>query len=157
MAADTPKAKVPRDPVHGFDLARYVAVAARLAEQTEPREGVLAAAGVDEMTYVDVEKTWMLRVGSAAMDGDLSLLHEYEQRYVAAQDALGPTEPTHGLDALAAIIGALAKGEDARDVLPRHRLSLAGFARLQRAWSRRMAQDDNLALVYRDMLENASR
>jgi hypothetical protein len=143
---------VDRDPVHGIDLQKYASISARIAEGREPRGAVLAGLGLDEGTWLDVEKTWLLRVAAAAMHGDLSLSREYDEHYVAAQDALGPTDPTHGIADLAAVLRALSAGDDPRDVLPRYRLTLPGFGRLQRAWSRRMAKDEALATAFRDLL-----
>ncbi len=141
------------EPIHGLDIVRYARLSARFAEGVEPRANVLREIGLDEMDWLTVERGWLVRIGSAAMKGDLSLLQAYERTYVETQDALGPTEPTHGLAEFAAVIRALSKGEDARDVFPRHGLTLASCARLQRAWAKRMAADPHLADAYRDLVE----
>lgn len=155
MAEQTQPTQVATDPVEGIDLRSYATASARIAEGREQRSTVLSELGLDEMTWLDVEKTWLLRIGAAAMQGDLSLSQSFDAHYVAAQDSLGPTEPTHGLAELAAVLRALSAGEDPRDVFPRFRLTLPAFARLQRAWAKRMARDENLAMAYRDMLQAA--
>jgi hypothetical protein len=152
MAEQLLPTSVERDPVHGIDLKSYAQISARIAEGREPAKSILLEHGLDEMRWLDVEKTWLLRVAAAAMQGDLSLSQSYDEHYVAAQDSLGPTEPTHGIADLASVLRALSAGEDARDVLPRFRLTLPAFARLQRAWARRMAKDEALAVAFRDML-----
>ena len=148
-----PSKAVPRDPVSGYDLAAYVAVAARLAEHREPRPTVLAAYGLDDMRWLEIEKTWLLRLGISALKQDLSLIEEYDRLYVAAQDALGSTEPTRSLDEYAKILAELTIGRDPTEVFSAAKLSIADWSRLQRAWTRRMVNDLEISKAMRAMLD----
>jgi hypothetical protein len=136
-----PEKPVPREPVRGVDLVGYAALAARLAEQREPRGAVLQVAGLDEPAWMEIERTWMMRIGLSALQGDTSLLREYDEAYLAAQGSLGPAEPTRTLEEYAAIVARIERGEPPPQVFAAAGLSLADFARLQRAWAPRIAQD----------------
>jgi hypothetical protein len=81
-----PAEPVPRTPVQGFDLAAFAALAAKLARRAEPRAVVLGAAGLDERSWLEVEKTWLLRIAAALLLGDTSLGREYDEAFAAARD-----------------------------------------------------------------------
>lgn len=68
-----PTQPVPRDPVLGFDLDAYAAVAADLAREPRRRAELLALRGLDELSWAKVEQTWLLRVATAALHGDVDL------------------------------------------------------------------------------------
>ncbi len=78
---------VPRTAVHGVDLAGYAQISAQLVGKAEPRGKVLARAGLDEMRWIDVEKTWLLRIAAAMLRGDVSLGHEHDEAFEAARAA----------------------------------------------------------------------
>ncbi|WP_437641878.1 hypothetical protein [Sorangium sp. So ce854] len=78
---------MPRTPVEGFDLAAYAAVSAQLAGGREARDVVLARAGLDEARWLRIETTWLLRLATAALQGDLSLNQEHDTAFLAARAA----------------------------------------------------------------------
>jgi hypothetical protein len=147
-----PNLPIPREAVEGYDLPRYTQVSARLAEGKEPREGVLASEKLTERGWAHVELTWMLRIASALLAGDQTLALEFDRLYVEAQDSLGPTEPTLPLDKYAVLVAQLEGGREPMEAFAEHGLSLADAARLQRAWTRRLAHDPAMNETFREMV-----
>jgi hypothetical protein len=147
-----PAEPVPRAPVDGVDLDAYARIAATLAERAAPRASILAQHGLDELRWVDVEKTWLLRVAASALRGDVSLAEDLDRATLSAQAALGPTEPTRPLDEYAAICARVESGADVALVLADARLSLGDWARLQRAWTARLVLDPALAVTFRELV-----
>ena len=150
-----PSKPVPRDPVDGFDLGRYATVSAVLAEGTRPREEVLAEQGLTERSWCRIELTWMLRVATSMLRGEQDLALEYNDLYVAAQDSLGPSDPVLPLDGYAVVVAHIEAGRDPAEVFAENGLSLASAARLQRAWTTRLARDPAMAHDFREMVTRA--
>lgn len=150
-----PALPIPREPVHGVDLTRYGQISAALAEGQEPRTQVLRAQQLDEMRWLEVEQTWLLRIASGAMRGDLSLGQELDRAYAEAQASLGTLEPTRPLDRYAALRARIEAGEAPSAVAASDGLSLADWMRLERAWTSRIAQDPALAAAFRERVEAA--
>jgi hypothetical protein len=146
---------MPRETVEGYDLPRYVQLSAELAEGAKPREELLAAAGLSERAWAHIELTWMLRIATGLLQGDQSLALEYDALYVAAQDALGPADPTMPLEKYAGVVARLELGHDPIEVFDAHGLTLASAARLQRAWTKRLARDMDLTEAFRGMVKAA--
>lgn len=84
-----PGQPVPRTPVDGFDLQAFAAVSAELAARREPRAAVLARAGLTEQRWLSIETTWLLRVATALLQQDLSLLREHDEAIAVARAARG--------------------------------------------------------------------
>ena len=143
---------VSTDPVEGVSLERYAQISAELNERREPAEQVLERHGLDTARWLRVEQSWPLRLAALALRGDPALAQEYDRQYVAAQDALGPTEPTRPLDGYAGITARVIAGEDAAMVAASEGLSLADYARLVRAWTTRLAKDAELTKAFREMV-----
>lgn len=152
-----PTKPVPRDPVDGVDLAACARIAAEVSERAEPRATVLARAGLDELRWAEVEKTWMLRIAVALLQNDLGLGQEYDRLFAEAQQALGPSEPTRPLDGYASLVARIEKGEPAGIVVASEGLTLAEWTRLQRAWTSRIARDAALGATFRELVESAKR
>jgi hypothetical protein len=152
-----PGEPIPDTPIDGIDFAMYARISAILAEKRAPREKVLAANGLDEIRWAFVEQGFMVRMATAALRGDMSLLQEHDRLYAEAQDQLGPTEPTRPLEAYAGLVARMESGENPPDVLASDGLSLADWARLQRAWTQRLAQDADLASTFRGWVEEKKR
>ncbi len=150
-----PSLPVPRDAVDGFDLERYASVSAQLAEGNRPRDEIFAENELTERSWAHVELTWMLRVATALLQGDKELALEFDRLYVAAQDSLGPTDPTLPLDRYAVVVAKIEAGRDPAEVFEEHGLSLAAAARLQRAWTKRLAQDPAMVDAFREMVKAA--
>src|SRR5262249_49703888 len=140
-----PNEPVPRTAVHGIDLDAYARIAAELAERAQDRRRILSEHRLDEMRWLDVEKTWLLRVAVAAMQRDLSLGEDLDRAYAAAQATLGAVEPTRSLQEYAALLAQIESGREVPVVLAEAKLSLGDWVRLQRAWTARIVQDAALA------------
>lgn len=134
-----PTQPVPREPVEGVDLRGCAGIAAELAAVTRPRGSILAQHRLDELRWAKVEKTWMLRLATAMLAGDLGLAQEYDAALTEAQDALVAGEPGIELDTHAAIIARLEAGHELARVLAETGIPPARFARAQRAWARKLA------------------
>lgn len=144
-----PDQPVPRASVEGIDLAGYARVAASLAERPAARRAVLSEHGLDEMRWLEVEKTWLLRLAIAALQGDLSLGGEHDRAYAAAQAALAPAEPVRTLEEYAALAARHEAGEGLTTLLAGAALSLTDWIRLQRTWTTAMGREPALAETYR--------
>jgi len=148
-----PAEPVPRSAVAGFDLARYVGLAAELAENAEPRVAVLTRAGLDEMRWFEIEKTWLLRLATAALQGDIALLQEHEAALAAAQAERTAAKPLLSMEEYARIHAAIEGGADPSRALAAADLSPTSFARSHRAWTVKLASDTELAASFRAMVE----
>jgi hypothetical protein len=142
-----PKLPVPRDPVHGVDLRGCAAIAAELAARREPRRAVLARFRLDEARWTDIEQTWMLRVATAALTGDLSFSVEYDAGFSAAQDALGGAEVS--LDTYAAVNARIEAGQAPDLAMRAENVQPADFARAQRKWAAELAGSPPLHADFR--------
>ncbi|MEZ4447385.1 MAG: hypothetical protein R3B72_50380 [Polyangiaceae bacterium] len=143
-----PAEPIPRTPVSGVDLERYAQIAAELAEQPRARNEVLARHELNELRWLEIEKTWLLRVATGALAGDPSLGQAIDQAFIAAQDAVGGGEPARPLADYARIVARLESGEALTPTLAAEGLSLADWSRLSRAWSGRIAADPEVARAY---------
>ena len=148
---------IPDDPIDGIDFGTFVKISAEIAEGNPPRAAIVRAVGLDELRWTFIEQGFMLRVATAALRGDSSLAEDLNRRYVEAQDALGPTEPTHGLDRYAFMVAHAEKGAPLLPILKAEGLTLAGFARLQRAWTKRLVADEALSSTFRGWVEQVKK
>jgi len=124
----------------------YARIAAELAEGKEPRGSTLDRHGLDEDGWALEERAWLDRMASAAMNGDASPTVEYGDRFVAEQDALArPEEAKTTLEDYAALRAAMEKTGDPPALLARRSLTLPEWMRLDRRWTRRAADDPEVA------------
>jgi hypothetical protein len=152
-----PSQPVPRTPVAGVDLAGYARVAAALAEAAEPRAAVLARAGLDEARWLDVEKTWLLRIATAGLAGDLALVQEHDAAAAAARADLAASAPPVPLEVYAQVTASMEGGAAPARALAEAKLSPAAYARASQAWTAAMAGDAGLTARFRDLVEQARR
>ena len=150
-----PAHPVPRAPVHGVDLQEYARIAATLAERPGARAAILGEHRLDELRWIDIEKTWLLRVATGALQQDLSLAADLDASYSAAQAAMGSAEPTRTLEEYAVLTARIERGADTATVLAAAGLSLADWARLCRAWATRLGRDPALSAAFRTMVAAA--
>ena len=150
-----PSQPVPRTPVDGVDLETYARIAATLAERPGARGATLAEHRLDESRWMEIEKTWLLRVATASLQKDLSLGEELDRAYTAAQASLGPTDPTRSLEEYAKLMARIEGGEDVASVARSAGMSLGDWARLSRAWTARLAQDPAIGEAFRGMVARA--
>lgn len=150
-----PEQPVPRDPVHGVDLSTCAAIAAQLAARREQRRTILGRHRMDEARWGHVEQTWMLRVASAAMRGDLSLSEEYDAAFATAQDALGGADID--LETMAAIVARIESGRPADIAMHEEGVDTTDFARAQRKFAPRLAASPELFAAFRAAVEERRR
>jgi hypothetical protein len=141
--------------VHGIDLDTYAGIAAEVAERPQDKSRILAAHQLAEMRWLEVEKTWLLRVATAALQNDLSLGEDLDRAYSAAQAALGAVEPTRPIEEYAGILARIESGHEVPAVLAQAKLSLGDWARLQRAWTARIVKDPALGKAFRNLVSHA--
>lgn len=146
-----PAAPVPRTPVDGFDLRAFAGVAAALTEKREPRAATLARFGLDEMRWLAIEQTWLLRVTTALLQQDASLREEHDRAFADAQAAL-VNGPPPSLDEYAAVVAAIEDGREPAQAIAAAGLTVAGFAGAHRAWAARIAADKELASSFRALV-----
>lgn len=84
-----PTRPVPRAAVDGLDVTAYARLSAQLASNPRGRNAVLAANQLDERRWMAIEKVWLLRLATAAMQRDLSLQHDHDHAFQEAKTQLG--------------------------------------------------------------------
>lgn len=142
---------------HGVDptisLDAYVAVAAELAEQREPREDVLRRHQLSENEFLLEERGWLERATRDAEAGDGSLAAEMGEKMQIEQERLaGSREASVTLEQYAAINAALDV-KDQREVLGEHKLSVPAWMRVERRFDEAMKNDPELSARYDALLE----
>lgn len=142
-------------PVYGIDLPTYAALMTRLASG-QPRGLVLSGASLDERTWLEVEKTWALRLAKAAQRGDTSTILEFERGVAAAQQNCPAPDPSRSMADYAAMSAAIEKGASPIEVCAHFEMKLTEFFELQQAWTRRIIADPNLARAFRELVASAN-
>jgi len=139
-------------------LGDYARIAAELAEGREPRQTTLDRHGLDENGWALEERAWLDRMAGAAMSGDASPAVEYGERFVLEQDALaGPEEEQATLEDYARLRAAMERTGDPTQLLQRRSMTLPRWMRLDRRWTRRAAQEPNVAARLEQALATARR
>lgn len=136
------------------DVERYATLAVQLAAPDADREALLAAHGLDEQRYGELEDRWMNKLSlaeDAPGDGVPPLLVQYATAFSRAQRALGGTTLLT-LERYAAITRALSRGRDVAQVLEKQGLSLGDYLRSHEHWTRQLASDGALAQRFRKLL-----
>ena len=146
---------IPTDPVEGVDLLSYAAVSAELVEDPAARVQVLGLHGLTERQWLRGAHTWLLRLAAAALRHDLSVANASDEAFTRAQATRGPTDPTQSLDQYAQLVARLGRGQAASAVLADAQISLPAWSRLHRAWSWRLAQDEQLHQTFQEMVRAA--
>ncbi len=158
MADESPKVSVqppgvpPEAPVCGIDLSGYASISALLATG-QAREVVLSNHNITDADWLNVEKTWALRIAAHAQRGNYEVLFRFERAYADALDALTPEEPPRPLPVYAQIMAALESGVPAQVVCVQAGLTLAELGQLQRSWTRRLAKNEELHRQYGTLLK----
>lgn len=140
-----------------LDLESYAELAALLSGAGQERARVLAGRGLDEDGWNAIEDAWQERLSTSELehgdaDGPPPLVARFAELFARAQQAHAEGEEVLDLERYAAITRALSSGHDAARVLERHQVSLVLYLRSHRHWAQRFAEDDELALRFRDAL-----
>jgi hypothetical protein len=143
---------VPRDAVDGVDLDAYVATAVELSLGREPRRAVLARRRLDERSWLNIEKTWLLRVATAALAGDHSLLAAHDEATVRAQDAAVARSGPIPVEVYAGIVAEVETGGELSAALARRRVNAVVFGASARHWTRVHASNEATFHAFRALV-----
>ena len=124
-----------------LDVERYGAICAELAQRGASRAAVLKAHLLTEPAWSLVDHHWKRALADEAEEGGRALLLTFDEAYIAAQARLG--KPL-GVEEYAKIQVAIERGEIGR-VLGEMSLELGDLMRLQRVWTKRLADSPSLA------------
>jgi hypothetical protein len=137
-----------------LSLQAYAGVVAELAAGGA-REEVLARHGLDEARWDAVDAHWQACLSEAMgeeIDGVPPLVAAYTSAYEAAQRSFTPPV---SLEQFAQVTRLLQGAGDVQAVLAKVGVTLAGYMRGGEHWSRRMAEDQELARRFQDVLRGS--
>jgi hypothetical protein len=123
-----------------------------LTEAAGARPQVLREAGIDEMSWLEVEKTWLLRIAVSLMRGETALATEFDELHSRAQDALGSGDRPRSVEEYAEIVARIERGAEPSQVLAAQGLTPPAWARLQRGWTKRLAADPAMLEHFRELV-----
>jgi hypothetical protein len=153
-------------PMPTLTLAEHASLAAELIEvpftpgaktpSTEERlarQEILGRHGFDEFAWSVEERAHADRLASVPSDSDGGLHAEYGLLFKEAQDSFGrPEDPLPSARDYASLLSRMTV-ESPRDVLGDARLSFGAWARLDRRWQEKMADDPRAAKEVEEHLE----
>ncbi len=137
-----------------LDVTAYGALAAVLADPECPREQVLAAHGLDEATWAEIDDRWQARL-SAAMDEECDgippLVAAHADAFAAAQRATAVQALP--LERFAEATREIQRRGDPTAALARLGIPLAAYLQANAYWTRRVVEDRALAEQFRRALK----
>jgi hypothetical protein len=137
-------------------LEAYATIAVTLALGAEARSQVLSRYSLDERRWLNIEKTWLLRVATAALAGDQSLLQEHDEATLRAQDVATANVPRLSAEAYAALVADLEAGIPLAETLRARGVSPVAFGVSSRHWARIHAAEPSALASFRGLVD-ASR
>jgi hypothetical protein len=147
-----PKKTAPIEPDPAPDtvaIERYAGISAALSRKGVDRGAVLRAQKLTIAGWGAIDRHWKRALAEQSDRGDKTLLHAFDVAYVTAQAELH--RPV-GVREYARILIGLERGEVGR-VLADLELQLSDLMRLQRVWSKRVADAPDLATELAQTLE----
>lgn len=140
----------------GFDpkdvsVATYGAVSAELMIRRGERAKVLEAHDLGEPAWARIHAHWTAEMGRETARGESRLLAQFDAAYV---ETLGRLRKPIGVPEYAALLVAIERGEVDKQ-LAALSLSLSDLMRVQRVWTRRLADDTELGKVLGKAVEEA--
>ncbi len=147
-----PKKTGPIEPEPAPDsvaIERYAGIAAALSRKGVDRSAVLRAHKLSIAGWGAIDRHWKRALAEQTDRGDKALLHAFDVAYVTAQAEL---HRQVGVREYARILIGLERGEVGR-VLADLELQLGDLMRLQRVWSKRVADAPDLATELAQILE----
>ncbi|MFT3774528.1 MAG: DUF2169 domain-containing protein [Minicystis sp.] len=136
-----------------LDVARYGTICAELAHKGDDRAAVLKAHLLTEPAWAIVDQHWKKAIAQETEEGGRALLIAFDEAYLAAQQRLG--KPV-GVAEYARILVGIERGEVGR-VLADLALELGDLMRLQRVWTKRLADSPELSAELTRAVEDARR
>jgi len=156
-AVSLPRAKVApteAEPApESVTIERYAAISAALSRKGVDRGAVLRAHKLTIAGWGSIDRHWKRALAEQTDHGEKALLSAFDDAYVAAQGALH--RPV-GVRDYARILIGLERGEVGR-VLADLQLQLSDLMRLQRVWSKRVAEAPELAAELAEATEAARK
>ena len=151
-AASTPLGKdaAIEDPApESVPIELYAAVSAALGRKGVDRGAVLRTHKLSLAGWGAIDRHWKRSLAEQAERGEKALLHAFDVAYVTAQ---GELHRPVGVREYARILVGLERGEVGR-VLAALELQLSDLMRIQRVWSKRVAEAPELAAELAVLLE----
>jgi hypothetical protein len=152
---EKPKARNTAWPALRKDLGieRYGAICAELAVRGDARAAVLKANLLSEPAWALVDQHWKRAIAQETEEGGRALLLAFDEAYLATQQRLG--KPI-GVKEYARLQVGIERG-DVGQVLGELSLELGDMMRLQRVWTKRLAESPDLAAELAQAVEEARR
>ena len=152
----TPRKTAPMEPdpaPESVPIERYADISAALSRKGVDRGAVLRAHKLTIAGWGGIDRHWKRALAEQTDRGEKSLLHAFDVAYVNAQGELN--RPV-GVREYARILIGLERGEVGR-VLAALELQLSDLMRLQRVWSKRVAEAPDLAAELAQALEDTRK
>ena len=127
----------------------YAAVSAALSRKGVDRDAVLRAHKLSITGWGAVDRHWKRSLAEHAERGEKTMLHAFDLAYITAQ---GELHRPNGVHEYGRILVGLERGEVGR-VLADLELQLSDLMRIQRVWSKRVADSPELASALAVILE----
>ncbi|MFS8069241.1 MAG: DUF2169 domain-containing protein, partial [Byssovorax sp.] len=151
--ASTPQreaAAIEADPApETVSIELYAAVSAALSRKGVDRGAVLRAHNLSITGWGAIDRHWKRSLAEHAERGEKTMLHAFDLAYVTAQ---GELHRPIGVREYGRILVGLERGEVDR-VLADLELQLSDLMRIQRVWSKRVADSTELASALAVLLE----
>ncbi len=140
----------------GFDpkdiaITTYGSVSAELMIRRGERARVLESNHLAEPTWARIHAHWTAEMGRETARGESKLLAQFDAAYV---ETMGRLRTPIGVPEYAAILVAIERGAVDKQ-LAALKLSLSDLMRVQRVWTRRLAEDPELGKVLGRAVEEA--
>ncbi|MBK8255335.1 MAG: DUF2169 domain-containing protein [Polyangiaceae bacterium] len=145
-AAETPPPDPPSVPI-----AQYGAISAELMIRRGERPKVLEEHKLSEPVWARIHSHWTGEMGRETARGESKLLAEFDEAYV---DTMGRLRKPIGVPEYASILVAIESGAVDKQ-LSLLSLSLSDLMRVQRVWTRRIADDPELGRALNKAVEEA--
>jgi len=142
-------------PPGSFAIEEYAEISAALAEPDVDREAVLAARGLDEAAFAEIDRACqdaLSRAMEADDDGVPPLLAAYAEAFGRARARLAADAGVISIERFGDATREISRRGDPVPTLGRLGISLADFLRANEHWTRRMLEDPALLARFRARL-----
>jgi len=137
-----------------INLDAYARLTVALARAGAKRDAVLAAHGLDESCWQDIDGLWQARLSDAmdASTDEVPILPFLENFSHAMRRAQNDDSQVMTLERFAEATRAVRRGETVAQNLERLGLTPDDYLHANHYWMQRMAQDEDLAEAFRRAL-----
>lgn len=146
----------PADVAAPFDpkdmpIALYGSLSAELMIRRGERAAVLDANKLSEPSWARIHAHWTAAMGRETARGESKLLAQFDAAYV---ETMGRLRKPIGVPEYAALLVAIERGAVDKQLV-KLELSLSDLMRVQRVWTRRLAEDQELGKILGKAVEEA--